>query len=155
MNQIEVLCREGWSSEEIRYFTGITHTQWNEYKRANLGFAKKLKYWRSQALKRVKKSLYQKAIGYRTIDEKQTILVDESGKHKITKVERYIRQHAPDSQAGIFILKNEEPLKYRDNVTLDVNNVSRLSNERIEQLFLKIKNKEREDEMEDTESSNE
>lgn len=140
INQIEVLCREGWSESEIRYFAGISHCQWHEYRRENPELDKKIKEWKKYSLESVERSLHQKAIGYRTIDEKQTILV-ANGKQKLVKIERTIKQHPPDSFAAQFILKNKKPLEYRDNMTLSVEKVSSLSNADVESMFDEIQKK--------------
>lgn len=64
----------------------------------------------------VEHSLYQRAMGYETYEDKT---VYNNGESHIVRV---VKQHPPDTTACIFWLKNRRPAQWRDKQEIEMDN---------------------------------
>jgi len=104
LKQVEKLVRAGWTDVQMSAFFDVSERTWNTWKLKHDEFLQSLKDWKAEADHEVERSLYQRACGYETIEER---LVDG-------KVFMLTKQWPPDSTSMIFWLKNRKPAEWRD-----------------------------------------
>lgn len=116
-NHLRKLCEAGWTDERISDFFGITRRCLAKWKARYPEFAEKMLEWKTDADKRVERSMFESAMGYDVLEEKIFVHV---GKVKETKpdgsVIEYDKPHiirvptykhiSKNVTAGIFWLTN-------------------------------------------------
>ena len=93
LNMVKELYKYGKTDKEVAEILEVTEQTINNWKKANVDFFESLKAGKELSDDRVKKSLYDRANGWK----------DSEGK-----------EYPPDTTAGIFWLKNRLPKEFRD-----------------------------------------
>lgn len=106
-NQVALLCDRGFTDKDLARFYGVNEGTINNWKK-DPAFLQVLKSHKENADENVKKSLYQRAIGYWAPDTK--IMQHDGVPIEVDTLKYY----APDVTACIFWLKNRQPLDWRD-----------------------------------------
>lgn len=110
VEQAKKLAELGATDEEVAEFLKIDKATLYRWKHQFPKFCEALKVGKAVADERVERSLYQRAIGYR-LDAVKIFAEPKTGAEKIVK---YVENHAPDTVACIFWLKNRRPDLWRD-----------------------------------------
>jgi len=107
-NQAAKLCLLGATDKDLADFYGVSQRTINTWKEKHPEFLHSLKSGKDAANERVKRSLYQRAIGYENPDVDIRAV---NGKIVQTK---FVKRYPPDTTACIFWLKNRMPEEWRD-----------------------------------------
>jgi len=108
----EGLAKLGKTDEEISTAFGISRSTLLEWKKSHPELSVALKIGKSEADTAVENSLFKRAMGY-TYEELKIVNDGE-------RVEKTVKQVAPDTTAQIFWLKNRKPEEWRDKVHQEV-----------------------------------
>ena len=109
VEQARKLANLGATDREIAGFFEVDERTINRWKGDHPEFCQSLKVGKEAADDRVEQALYRRAIGYS--HDALKIAVNAQG--EVTQVP-YVEQHAPDTTAAIFWLKNRKPGEWRD-----------------------------------------
>jgi len=115
LEQVKALAEQGWTDTQMSNFFGVAESTWHLWKTKHKGFSESLGNWKEFADRRVERSLYEKATGYKCCEVK---FATHEG--AITDKIEFVRNHAPDTKAAIFWLKNRKPSTWRDKQEHDV-----------------------------------
>lgn len=107
--RIKELARDGATDREIAEFIGVSVNTVYRWKAANREFRYALRMGRKSADLRVKRALYQRAIGYSV----ETVKVFCNKEGEVTQVP-IIEHYPPSEAAAIFWLKNRKSDEWRD-----------------------------------------
>ena len=107
--QARKLCRLGATDKELADFFEVVESTINEWKLKHDEFSESLKAGKRYSDDKVVDALYNRAIGYTLIEEKE-----EESEANGTKTVKTKRQIAGDTTAQIFWLKNRRPDEWRD-----------------------------------------
>lgn len=111
--RIESWASDGLTNEDISKNIGIhpsTFSNWlNRYDQMNQA----LKKGREPVVREIENALIKKAKGFEYEETTTEVWVDDDG-NKRQKVTKHKRYSTPDTGAGIFLLKNYKPNKYRN-----------------------------------------
>jgi len=107
--QARKLCRLGATDKELADFFEVVESTINEWKLKHDEFSESLKVGKRYSDDKVVDALYNRAIGYTLIEEKE-----EESEANGTKTVKTKRQIAGDTTAQIFWLKNRRPDEWRD-----------------------------------------
>ena len=118
---IELLARKGFTDKEISKVIGITDRTLDNWKRADKDFFRSLKDGKNIALKDVKRSLYERAVGYSHPD---IHISTYQGKVKETPITKH---YPPDVEAAKFILVNRDPENWSNKQTVDIPELSNIA----------------------------
>lgn len=129
MEQVEMLAKAGWTDEQMAKFYGVTRVTWFNWKKAHPDFFNALKDWKLEADRQVEKSLYQRAIGCETVEQRVV------GTGENAEVMDLIKQHPPDTTACIFWLKNRIPSEWRDAKDFNYQ-IQQMDDEQLRQAFV-------------------
>lgn len=129
MEQVEMLAKAGWTDEQMAKFYGVTRQTWFNWKAAHPEFFDALKDWKLEADHQVEKSLYQRAIGCETVEQRVV------GTGENAEVMDLIKQHPPDTTACIFWLKNRIPGEWRDAKDFNYQ-IQKMDDEQLRQAFV-------------------
>lgn len=110
VEQAEKLCLLGATDDEIGAFFKVSTRQVHRWKMLHPEFGHSLKVGKELADDRVKRSLYQRAVGYR---QKAVKIFMPAGREEPVYAP-FVEQIAPDTTAAIFWLKNRCPEEFRD-----------------------------------------
>lgn len=134
----EGLAKLGKIEDDIAAAMGIHVSTLRDWKKKFPEFSVALKIGKSEADTQVENSLFKRAMGYE-YEETKTVNDGE-------RVEKTIKQVAPDVTAQIFWLKNRKPEEWRDKVHQEVTGkdggpvqITNLSDEQLATLLLKGK----------------
>lgn len=116
--QAKKLCQLGATDRDLAEFFDVNETTINYWKAKYKTFSKSLKLGKEIPDLKVERSLYQRAMGYTTVETK---IATHEG--KITDEREFPKHYPPDTTACIFWLKNRRPDEYRErrNEELDDN----------------------------------
>lgn len=109
--RLEGWARDGLNDEQIAHNMGIATGTLYEYKKNYPEIAEALKRGKQVVDIEVENALLKRALGYK-VEETKTIVEDGAGQKR--KVERTVKEVAPDTTAAIFWLKNRKPDQWRD-----------------------------------------
>lgn len=114
--QLKKLVLKGFTEQEIADFFEIDKSTLTHWKQRNNSFFTSLKDWKAEADHVVERSLYERAIGYRTTFKKNFVISDgkDLGSH-VEKAEEEV-VFPPDPTSCIFWLKNRQPDKWREKI---------------------------------------
>ena len=105
--QAKMLCKLGATDMEIAEFFGVTDRTLYRWKIEHREFCQALKVSKAEADERVKRALYQRAVGYSFNTEKVF-------QHQGKVVRAKTVEHCPPDVAAAFIwLKNRDPENWR------------------------------------------
>jgi hypothetical protein len=115
--QAEKLCALGAKDTELADFFEVTDRTIQRWKIDHEEFCQSLKLGKEIPDENVKRSLYQRAIGFSHPDVDIRVI---DGKVIKTDI---VKHYPPDTTAGIFWMKNRDPKNWRDKqeVELQVN----------------------------------
>jgi hypothetical protein len=108
LKQVEILTKAGWTDVQMAEFFGVCKKTWDNWKAKHAEFLHTLKDWKAIADHEVERSLYQRACGYETTEERIVGTGDDARVLESTK------QWPPDTTAIIFWLKNRNRAEWRD-----------------------------------------
>lgn len=108
--QAEKLCKLGATDKELADFFEVSEQTLNTWKKDHQAFLESLKRGKSMADAEVGERLFQRACGFAHPDVHISNYQGEITQTSITK------QHAPDTTACIFWLKNRRPDLWRDRM---------------------------------------
>jgi hypothetical protein len=114
IRRAELAGRAGFTDRELAELFGVSLSTIEKWRRQREEFRNVLKIGKTEADKRVERSLYERAIGYSYDTVK--IIRDKHG--NVTKVP-YQQHVPPDVTAQIFWLKNRDPAHWRDAWQVD------------------------------------
>ena len=109
MEQVEMLASKGFTDAEMAGFFNLALSTWHLWKKEHPEFSDSLKEWKENADRKVERSLYERATGFRCIDTK---FATHEG--NISDSLEYIKEYPPDTTAAIFWLKNRKKAEWRD-----------------------------------------
>jgi len=107
--QAAKLCDLGATDKELADFFEVTESTLNLWKLKHAEFSESLKLGKDHANERVKRSLYNRALGYSHEEDDIRVV---NGDIVITPT---IKHYPPDTTACIFFLKNRLPDEFRAN----------------------------------------
>ena len=110
MRHVEILSKKGFTDQEMADFFEVSLSSWYDWKKKDIVFKENISTWKSVADNNVQRSLYERATGYETIEQK-AFQDKKSGTIEIVSL---TKQHPPDPTSMIFWLKNRQPDKFRD-----------------------------------------
>lgn len=113
VEQVRILCEEGFIDPEIGEFFGVSRQTLHEWKRGHPDFGEAMKLGKHLADERVKRSLYERAIGYTVTVTKHIRLKNPDGSERVEKVEEEIFI-PPDTHAQKFFLINRRGDEWSD-----------------------------------------
>ncbi len=108
LKQVEILTKAGWTDVQMAEFFGVCKKTWDNWKAKNAEFLHTLKDWKAEADHKVERSLYERACGYETTEERIV------GTGEDARVLESTKQWPPDTTAIIFWLKNRNRAEWRD-----------------------------------------
>ncbi len=117
LKALECMAKKGCTDDEIAEALSVTDRTVDNWKKQYPEFFRSLKTWKDEADKKVERSLYDRARGYRMKTEK---LFCEAKTGRITRAESY-EKFPPDPTSMIFWLKNRKPKEWRDKQDIDLN----------------------------------
>lgn len=114
LEEIKAWARDGYTEHDMCKALGVSVPSFIKYKKEQVNLFNALKVNKAIADQTVENSLYMRANGYETQEEKITTNPDGSKKIEITK-----KKVAPDTTACIFWLKNRKPKEWRDKQEIE------------------------------------
>jgi len=112
--QARELCLLGATDKELATFFCVDEKTVNTWKIMHPQFLQSLKEGKDEADGRVRKSLFQRAIGYSHAD------VHISNFKGLIKITPIMKHYPPDPTSCIFWLKNRQPEQWRDQTNVKV-----------------------------------
>jgi hypothetical protein len=109
--KVRDLAKEGATDLEIAEYIGVSVSTVNRWKAQHRDFRHALRVGKRSADARVRRSLYQRALGYSV----ETVKVFCSKDGHVTQVP-IIEHFPPDTTAAIFWLKNRDRHNWRDRI---------------------------------------
>ena len=70
MEQVKMLVSKGFTDAEMAKFVGVNLSTWTRWKQKHKEFCISLKDWKASADRKVERSLYERACGYKGVDTK-------------------------------------------------------------------------------------
>ena len=116
--KIEGWARDGLTDEQIAHNIGIVSSTLYEWKKKYPEISEALKKGKEVIDRQVENALLKRALGYEYEEVKQIIEKDEKGKDR-KRIEKTVKQVAPDTTAQIFWLKNRKPDEWRDRQNIE------------------------------------
>ena len=110
LEEIKQWCLDGHTDKEIYDALGISAETYYKHKREQPEFSDALKQTKEIADNQVQDSLWKRANGYDTTEEKVTY----DGDGCVIKREKTTKHIPPDPTSCIFWLKNRKPQEWRD-----------------------------------------
>jgi len=111
--QSKTLAEKGFTDKEIAEVIGITEQTLNNWKKSQPEFFESLKDWKEKADRKVERSLYERACGYKHPE------VHISNYQGVITTTDITKQYPPDTTAAIFWLKNRDKEHWRDKSEVD------------------------------------
>lgn len=115
------LALKGATDQELAEAFGVSKRTILRWKNEHPSFAEAYQRGKDVADAKVKKALYQRAIGYEVIEKESTVDVDpKTGESKPVRVKTIAKQIAPDTMAIMYWLNNRSKGEFaqRQEVTL-------------------------------------
>ena len=115
------LALKGATDQELAEAFGVSKRTILRWKNEHPSFAEAYQRGKDVADAKVKKALYQRAIGYEVIEKESTVDVDpKPGESKPVRVKTITKQIAPDTMAIMYWLNNRSKGEFaqRQEVTL-------------------------------------
>ena len=115
------LALKGATDQELAEAFGVSKRTILRWKNEHPSFAEAYQRGKDVADAKVKKALYQRAIGYEVIEKESTVDVDpKTGESKPVRVKTITKQIAPDTMAIMYCLNNRSKGEFaqRQEVTL-------------------------------------
>lgn len=112
----EQACKVGLTDDQIAELFEVSTRTLYRWKNEFPDFCQALKAGKELADDRVERSLYQRAVGYRA--EAVKIFMPSGASEPIYAP--FVEEHAPDTTAAIFWLKNRRPQEWRDRIQQEV-----------------------------------
>lgn len=115
------LALKGATDQELAEAFGVSKRTILRWKNEHPSFAEAYQSGKDVADAKVKKALYQRAIGYEVIEKESTVDVDpKTGESKPVRVKTITKQIAPDTMAIMYWLNNRSKGEFaqRQEVTL-------------------------------------
>ena len=115
------LAQKGATDQELAEAFGVSKRTILRWKNEHPSFAEAYQRGKDVADAKVKKALYQRAIGYEVIEKESTVDVDpNTGESKPVRVKTITKQIAPDTMAIMYWLNNRSKGEFaqRQEVTL-------------------------------------
>ena len=115
------LALKGATDQELAEAFGVSKRTILRWKNEHPSFAEAHQRGKDVADAKVKKALYQRAIGYEVIEKESTVDVDpKTGESKPVRVKTITKQIAPDTMAIMYWLNNRSKGEFaqRQEVTL-------------------------------------
>jgi hypothetical protein len=113
LEQAAKLAALGLTDAEMAEFVGVSLRTFMRWKVDSPEFCHALKAGKEVADARVERRLFERAIGYKTIETKVLVIKDKVVKADVEK------EHPPDTTACIFWLKNRDPENWREKVDIE------------------------------------
>ena len=117
--KIEGWARDGLIEDQIAHNIGITRQTLSAWKNRHPSIFDALKRGKEVVDRQVENALLKRALGYEYEEVKQIIEKDDMGRDR-KKVEKTLKQVAPDTTAQIFWLKNRKPQEWRDRKETEI-----------------------------------
>lgn len=113
IEQVKKLILKGFSDSEIAQFIGVTPVTYYSWKSKHKSFFSEIEVFKKQQNANVRRSLYERALGYSHEAIKFFVI-----KGKIVG-QKFIEHYPPDTEACKFWLKNKESEEWRDKQELE------------------------------------
>jgi hypothetical protein len=112
-------CSLGATDDDLADFFGVSQRTINTWKIAHPEFGESVKVGKEPADRRVKRSLYQQALGYDYTEEQAIKIRIGQFEERVEVVE--VRRHMPANvTASIFWAKNRLPAEFRDKQDVEL-----------------------------------
>lgn len=106
--QAKKLCNLGATDRQLCDFFNVTEKTLNNWKHTYPEFLQSIRLGKDQPDENVKRSLYNRAMGYTCLEAKHHVVNGEL-------IETIVEKHyPPDATSMIFFLKNRMPGEFRD-----------------------------------------
>lgn len=115
--RLEAWARDGLTDEQIANNIGIRRETLYDWKKKYPNISNSLKRGKEVVDIEIENAMVKRALGYE-YEETKTYISESDGK-KIKRVEKTIKQVAPDTTAQIFWLKNRKPDTWRDKQNIE------------------------------------
>lgn len=113
LTRIESWASDGLTNEDIAHNMGVRRQTFAEWLRKYPTINDALKKGREPVVREIENALIKKAKGFEYEETTTEIIISEDGE-KRQRVLKHKRYSPPDSSAGMFLLKNYKPDKYRN-----------------------------------------
>lgn len=113
IKQAKLLARRGADDNELAEFFGVTARTVRNWRHAYPEFAEATRVGKGEADDRVERSLYERAVGYRYV-EQQAIKVKVEKDREAVEIVEVEKMMPPDTVAMQFWMKNRRPAEWRD-----------------------------------------
>jgi hypothetical protein len=115
------LAKFGYLDEEICEYIGIGKTTYYKYLSENTEKAEAIKRQKVVANVEVENAMQKRAVGYEYVEEHlEYIPGGADGKTEVKVVKKIKKSEPPNPTAGIFLLKNRRPTKYKERQEVDL-----------------------------------
>ena len=118
--EAEELAKKGLTNKEIFKQLGIGKSTFYNTKKTILEFSDSIKKGREDSIEPVENSLYARALGYDYEEQVTEERISEDGTAHLTVVKTTKKHMPPDTIAGIFVLKNQAPEKWKDGKNIEI-----------------------------------
>lgn len=133
---------KGATDKEIAEAFGLSERTINRWKNEYETFKTAMEAGKEAADAKVERSLYERAIGYEEVEEKESVMeIDKDGNRKPLKVRTVKKRILPDTMAGMYWLNNRQRKNWSQRQDVNVNStntnvdLSGLSDDELRQLI--------------------
>ena len=121
--------KEGQTEENIAKLLGIGYRTFNDYKKRYPQLVQVLKVSTNSLVEELEETMFQMALGKRTIIETEKIIQKDRDGRQTTKIREVTKEIPPHPTLLIFSLKNLAPEKWNDYAV--VNNITKVELEKL------------------------
>lgn len=109
--QVREMAEAGATDAEMAKALGVALSTFRLWRAKHPEFSAVLKQAKDAADDRVERSLFQRALGFTTIEQKLVRSGDDGASEEVVEL---VKEWPPDTTAAIFWLKNRRPREWRD-----------------------------------------
>ena len=121
--------KEGQTEENIAKLLGIGYRTFNDYKVKYPQLVQVLKVSTNSLVEELEETMFQMALGKRTVTETEKIIQKDQNGKQTTKIREVTKEIPPHPTLLIFSLKNLAPDKWNDYAV--VNNITKVELEKL------------------------
>jgi len=116
LKQIERMAAKGFTNMDFAEVLGVSHSTIDAWLAERPDFSGAIKRGRDIADRKVEKSLYQRALGFK---HKAVKIFQYEG---VPVLQEYMEQYPPDTMAAMYWLNNRQPKDWRHKQTVETIN---------------------------------
>lgn len=104
----------GRTLADLAHLFGVARCTIVDWQGAHPEFAVAIKLGREDAVDRVERSLYERAVGYQHPETKLLTVSQGAGMPSVVERHRIVAHYPPDTAAALAFLKNKRPKDWKD-----------------------------------------